>query len=114
MSYCRFSRESDVYAYPTGNGHAAVHVANHTYSDEDKLNELLSAERLDFDAVQKLMVPLDSVHAGMQYHVDTLEELRAKLLELRASGLRVPDHAIERVEREIMEGQPWRENPYSS
>ena len=41
------------------------------------------------------------VRNGQSYHDSNLAEFKARLLELRALGYRVPDDALDRVEREL-------------
>ena len=71
MSYCRFSEESNVYLYPHVDG---GHHCCGCYLQR---------------------------HTGEFVMLDTLEEVKAHLETHVAAGHRVPQHAFNRVEREL-------------
>lgn len=76
MSYCRFNQgESDVYVYASDNGWN-IHVA-HTFPEEEI--------------------------AGEWFVNETRAETKRSLLMLRELGCKVPERAIERLDREIVE-----------
>jgi hypothetical protein len=69
VSYCRWSANSDVYCYDTGD----------TW--------------------------ITHVKYGEDFIDHTLADFKARLLQLRALGLRVPDCALTRIEAELADAQ---------
>ena len=45
------------------------------------------------------------ISGGKDFHFNEPEDFHAKLIELRNTGLKVPQYAIDRIEREIKEGK---------
>ena len=120
MSYCRFSTDAfrcDVYAYADDKGWA-IHVAGRKRDVpadwREPLNDLLDPSR---DAKESLAeyhrfyeqmdrlpwIPLDVPSAGKTFHELSLPAFRARMLALRAEGLRFPDSVLEEIEEEEAE-----------
>lgn len=132
MSYCRFSCNdwrSDVYAYEDFTGGWTTHVAGRRIKSDVELPQLppwLSPDKADNDTeVQKwaeeyfhifklqheklreegIFELIGLPYDGQTFNDATIEEFRDRLLELRAIGYQVPQHAIDSVNEEIAEAQ---------
>lgn len=125
MSYCRWSSQDfscDVYAYEHVAGGWTIHLAgNRVVGDippvpafppqgcsQDEVaawakeyatasavrhSFLMGAERVD----------IDLPHAGESFDCQSLEEFRAKMLELREIGYRFPDSVFDQIDEEMRE-----------
>jgi hypothetical protein len=115
MSYCRWSDDRgrcDLYAYADVMGGYTVHVADRRprYRGEfppapsmrDNLWIEWWHECRDL-SMSEGMEPIGGPHDGETIRVDTLDDLRSVLNELRNAGYRFPDDVLERVEAEISE-----------
>ncbi len=121
MSYCRWSSDDfgcDIYAYAAVGGSYMVHVkasrrvgplARHPLI-LSLLNGQLSNEQWE-DAYRvwnesmdsAAHVPIGLACDGESYSLDTLEDLDAKLRELRAMGYCYPDDVLEVIAEEMAE-----------
>lgn len=131
MIYCRWSSdygECDVYVYEDCSGGWTTHVAGrrlkHRVPDEirqmyaaidwsaqdagDRFMEAYKAhvewgEPLISDDSQYIDLSAISRHAGKSFNDATPGECAARLIELRASGLNVPQYAIDALLQEAKE-----------
>lgn len=117
MSYCRFSCndfQSDVYAYASRYGGFDVHVAENRVVYDQPLPPPITdptdykASFLRHEQVGKLVDSARRESIGLSrdgehLNVETLEDLRDLLLDLRHEGYRVPDHALEAIAEEMAE-----------
>lgn len=118
MSYCRWSSMNfacDLFVYGSSFGYT-VHVAEMRFRDTSQLPEApdpflpyeewfhLNAER---DAIFDTLVSekIDLPHAGETFTLDTLSELRDRLVELRGLGYRFPDAVLEMIDDEEEKAQ---------
>ncbi|MBK1666554.1 hypothetical protein CKO28_00670 [Rhodovibrio sodomensis] len=123
MSYCRFSTDSfrcDLYVYetesPDDDPRFTIHVAgNRIPEDAPRLPELTAKSIEDYVAAYRELTdyllscprtPIDAPYAGETLLIGSLEELRAKLIELRDLGYRFPDAVLDAVDAEIAESAP--------
>jgi len=106
MSYCRFSSDGfmcDVYVYADSGGGYTVHVASNRIDKQapeiawlagaEIFKQTYAAHKKHMDTVTRS--PLKSEHAGKTYNLETAEDMAGLLLELRDSGLNVPQDAID-------------------
>lgn len=127
MSYCRWSSDDsqcDVYVYEDVSGGWTCHVATQRLDlrgvtlpppldydgDSDTLGERWVARH---EAVCKLLDPLREAnkwidfshneYAGTTDNTDTPGEMAELLEEIKASGLKVPQHAIDALREEQQE-----------
>jgi len=125
MSYCRWSSNNwacDLYCYDSGGkdeGGYTTHVAGNRVAGEipqvpdfPLTRDPDSADWKEwhdaYEAQHKFLKDcqrefIDLPHAGETFQDNTLEEFRARLLELRKIGYRFPDRVLEQIEREINE-----------
>ena len=111
MSYCRWSSDNsycDVYVYESYDGFI-THVAgsrqpegapdhNPDIIGKDGVDAWLKAKRKHTEWRKTVeLLPIDNPHAGDSFSHATAKECAENLLELRASGLNVPQHAIDRL-----------------
>lgn len=118
MSYCRYSSNNwncDLYVWYDVDEYWVVMVAsNRIVGDIPKcdLADLRDGKIEKFNADheaqmafvkdaqrQRIGGPFD----GQRFQEHTLEDLKARLLELRAAGYRFPDYVLKDVEEEIAE-----------
>lgn len=113
MSYCRTSSDGwncDLYCYPSCDGTYVTHVAcKRIVGDVPEIN-WFSDDPIERDeAYRKREVFLQNAERqniglpcdGQSFVDETLEGLIATVKELKAMGYRVPDRAIERMEKEL-------------
>lgn len=79
MSYCRWSN-SDIYAYESDTGYC-IHVSGNVGLPQD----------------------------GQHYLLDDLESFRAKMIELRKAGYRIPDYVFTAIDAERAHGDEYLE-----
>lgn len=79
MSYCRFTSDSDVYAYAHVGGFYRTHIA----------------------ANRGLDAPLELPLAGQSFKDRGRKAFRDRLMSLQEQGYRVPQYAIDRINEEI-------------
>ena len=120
MSYCRFSSDfwdSDIYAYESCNGGVDVHVAGSRYEFDPKFPYPhhvwfpgKTVEQIKRDVVEQetamahaRTMPIDLPSAGMSRTGLTYRAAYEWLLELRAEGFHVPQHALDRLEEDVKE-----------
>lgn len=111
MIYCRLSdcgNESDVYTYGGGDRGYTVHIAlyrydrtipEHDFSSVEAMNASNARRKEVFDQAKRS--PIGLPHDGATFHCGSLEMMLARLQELRATGYRVPQHAIDLVVEEM-------------
>ena len=122
VSYCRNGEDSDVYAYKSAVGYS-IHVANSRDKQnphcEDMWNcpekPILEIENPSLEIFNKwweynaeVVSKWQGKHLNFDYHdlagkayfLETLEEFKNKMLELKELGLMVPDRAFERIKKE--------------
>lgn len=103
MSYCRFSSDnfqSDVYCYATDGGYV-VQVAENRHKDPGATMRALSSERPTWDPyanLERIGLPND----GQRIHCDTPGQTADCLEELRETGYRVPQRAIDALREEAV------------
>lgn len=109
MSYCRFSSDdftSDVYCFPDIRGGYTTIVAHkrRVPGRNDRFDDYMAGlideteyERLHELAYEAIALP----HAGGSFNDSTLESFKRRLLMLRELGYRVPQSALDRIEREL-------------
>lgn len=118
MSYCRFSSmdwKCDVYCYEDVVTGFTIHLAGQRYptdiptttanilTDPDAFMEQHTAQMVALkDCV---MEPIGLPGAGETICVDSLDELKTTLLELRTTGYRFPDHVLHAIDEEMAEDQ---------
>lgn len=117
MSYCRWSDmdwRCDIYAYADVSGGYTIHVAgNRVKGDipaapfeagggDAAVKAFLDAHRKQTDFLKTAeREPIDHPLAGEHYNLATLQEFKAKLLELRAAGFHFPDYVLEEIETDL-------------
>lgn len=117
MSYCRFSCDnwkSSVYCYADVRGGYTTIVAKMKYvGNIPELPEWGSVDTQTFsqahqaqmDALDKCeLLPVGLPHDGAIFNDPDLVSFRTRLLDLRALGYHVPQHALDAIEEEITEG----------
>ena len=116
MSYCRFGPESDVYVYEDVSGGWTIHVADaagleHPRGEPYPQMDFSSPEAItdSLDAMSRWREEAVRYDRGLEqvkeyYNVPSQVECLDLLLHLRSLGYTVPEHAIERLEEEILEG----------
>lgn len=77
MSYCRWSKDSDIYCYADDAGHYIIQVAMFKYSDAIGLQERIG---LEYD--------------GTKFTCKSLQDTVDMLKTLRKLGYAVPDRAF--------------------
>lgn len=135
MSYCRWSSMDfacDIYAYESVGDFWQIYVAgNRVLGDIPKLppfprgeepwDEWRAAHKAQsafLETAEREDITLP--YAGDSLQCATLEDFKAKMLELRAIGYRFPDYVLEEIDEEIAanmtadDGQPdeaqeWRD-----
>jgi hypothetical protein len=109
MSYCRttsMNGRCDIYCYGNISGGYDIDVAavrkipgmrTHydMFKDWEKYEEWW----------KKAYKPIPLPHCGEHFHLDTLQEFKDKLLELRKIGYKFPNRVLIRINREIKEGK---------
>lgn len=117
MSYCRFSSDnwsSDVYCYADVRGGFTTHVASSRYvgnipkvpefRNKDTIGERFAAHRAQMEFIKTAqLVPIGGPFDGETYSDATLEDLKARLLNLREAGYIVPQSAIDLIDEEMSE-----------
>jgi len=129
VSYCRFSCDgglSDVYVYEDFAHGYVTHVASQRRVSQPDLpypydlavlaalgdDEAAHAKwKLDVDAyfAARNIIPVEDLpapHAGTCYRDDGLEDLMARLTELRDCGIHVPEHAFDTIRHELENPEP--------
>lgn len=120
MSYCRFSSDAfrcDVYAYGDVSGGYTIHVAARKRLVPDDFPDPLATmvEMVDADPATAIaryndlnaamvafpFVDLTAPSAGQTFHCADLEDFKAKMLDLRAEGLRFPDDVLDEIDAEL-------------
>lgn len=126
MSYCRWSSMDytcDLYVYEDAYNGYTTHVASRRRDwgpdgpppspydmngfaliEAGKTEEwitLKDAYHTALDAVE--MAPIGGPHDGESFRDDALEDLRDRLLDLRAKGYRFPDEVLATIDEEIAE-----------
>ena len=117
MSYCRWSSDDfgcDIYAYQSEFGYE-IHVATNRvqgdipkivlptdFEDKEQLQKCVDAHKAQMKFLEtcerrEIGLPED----GESFMVETLEEFRDKLLQLRQMGYNFPDYVFERIEEEL-------------
>ena len=117
MSYCRWScldYQSDIYCYESQQGFE-IHVASRRRKRaprstspydvctirEVSPEEYVKIYRQYHDEMDKIpFIDLDFPHAGESFCLSTPGECADKLKELRGLGFKVPEYAIDNLERE--------------
>lgn len=115
MSYCRWSSDDyqcDVYCYESDAGYV-IHVAKYRYTFTGPLppplvsDSALVVPEVRFardEAVRALLSdeksPIGLAHDGETFVEQSALEAHGRLLVLREAGYRVPDFAIDKLERE--------------
>lgn len=104
MSYCRFSSDgfkSDVYVYESVHECWTIHVAGQKKVGVENLPPFAYYREWheQYDKLEE-WVPLEGPHAGATYHLETPGACADKLMEIRESGLHVPDGVIESLREE--------------
>ena len=100
MSICRFTQESDVYAYEAGPGRFVVQVAvlRFPFLDEDREGEM------DLEQFQAWMIehgkPIGGLHDGQVFQIETVSGLVEQLRDLDRQGYRVEASAWEQIEKD--------------
>jgi len=95
MSYCRSSDDSNVYVFGSGEGWE-IHV-----QASEQIDKTVRFDQDNLDAYWDNWRPFPHEKAGQSILCTTRQECLDKLLGLRASGLMVPDRALDRLRREI-------------
>jgi len=112
MSYCRWSSDdfkSDIYAYETDGGYEILVADNRVVGECPHLDWSTPKSFVESGQKQreflatcertKIGLPFD----GGSFFLQTAQEFRDKLLELRSIGYYVPQEAIDRINEEIQE-----------
>ena len=102
MSYCRCGEDSDIYMYGDGKGWS-IHIANTkhtTYNMPDHI-KYSGDPKLQLEWIRENSEPLDKPRAGEDIHLSTLQECLDALKQLREEEYLIPQHAIDRVIREM-------------
>lgn len=111
MSYCRWSSDNfkcDLYVYKHVNGGWTTHVINNRLKvSEEEYARYIDKMLAEGNAslAEECFEPLNLPHAGETFSDPTLEALKERLLYLRGLGYRFPDYVLERIDREITEGE---------
>jgi len=121
MAYVRFSSDdyrSDVYVYEDCDGGWVTHVANIRYRFQEELPPpadpsanieawLARHQKVSAMVEHAERVPIKSSAAGERFHDPTPGEAADRLLALRELGIRVPQHAIDRLREEQLGAPRW-------
>lgn len=121
MSYCRWSTDDfqcDIYLYEDCSGGWTTCVASNrpVYGKplppqpEDPKDGMAWYHRHEavmamLDDPSTVRVPIGLEHDGQSFNSETLEELKALLLDLRAMGYRFPDYVLEDIDAEMAEAK---------
>ena len=113
MSYCRFSCDnwkSDIYAYESERGYE-IHVAGNRHVgdippllewSEENHEQWFARYQEQMGAIRNATItPIGLPFDGESFTYGDLEDFYDALLELRAVGYHVPDHAIDAVDDEM-------------
>lgn len=127
MSYCRFSCDDfrcDLYCYADVSGGWTTHVATRrrVHTTPPPMNIMDYIQNCHDDGVEidpeefkritgEYREWLDNcpwedtpdIHGGQSFNDATIEDFKARLIDLRAKGYHFPDYVLEIVEEEIKE-----------
>ena len=110
MSYCRWSKGSDIYAYHNTMGHYSTNVARSRRVDEPDFPSLSVGTPQEWLAAYEVykvelkkcpLVPIGLPHDGESFADDDIESFRDRLTSLRSLGYLVPEYAFEAIQDEI-------------
>jgi hypothetical protein len=94
MSYCRWTdvggSVSDLYAYEAAGPQWTVHVASSRIS-----------ERGSRSGVLPRAVPIGLPFDGQSFTDPSLDAFRARIVQLRDAGYRVPDYVLAQIDEEM-------------
>lgn len=115
MSYCRWSSDGfqcDLYVYEDVAGGYTTHVASnrkkHRVSDIDfscpeTIMEQYRQRLEELDDPENTSSPIGLPHDGETFNDATLQDLRERLVELRAVGYKFPDYVLVDIDTEMAE-----------
>lgn len=102
MAYCRFSDTCDVYMFNSVFGYwdisTAVSVKDPNFKMPDNIKS--PRDRLIY-GIQFGMIPWNHPFANKGFKAYSREDAMTILQMLRREGVRIPDYAIERLQKEI-------------
>ena len=104
MSYCRWSKESDLHIYEYTQGGYNVHVrgnrgnSNMTFFDTyvDGMPDMAK-----HDEWMKGLEYLDHPDSGGSYNFKTIPEVLAYIEKVRGEGLICPEYAVEKLKADL-------------
>lgn len=103
MAYCRLSDTCDVYMFNSVLGYwdisTAVSVKDPNFKFPDNIKS--PRERMNYGIQFGMYIPWDHPFANKIFKAYSREEAMSILLMLRREGVRIPDYAIERLQKEI-------------
>ena len=114
MSYCRWSSDNwkcDIYAYESCSGYV-IHIAGNRHvgdcPEADLLQEDSKKGLREYRKQMKFLEscerkPIQLLHAGESFTLNTLEEFRDKLIELKEIGYYIPDYVFEIIKSEVQD-----------
>ena len=105
MSYCRWSSmdgKCNIYAYESASGYQ-IHVAKSKQIDDPEPEPTGSDWKSYMDWHSRNYKPSGLPYDGQDFLEHSLEDFKARMLELRRVGYIFPDYVLEQIDEDIEE-----------